>query len=434
MSSTCLTELRLSLNLPKPMAKIRDLLLSWLGGTPQAATTLTQPERWLVEALVGAASAAGVRVSPLGALGVPTVYACVNAVSRPISTVPVKLYRARLGGGRDVQYDNPLHSLLHDSPNDEITSSDFRCAVQANATLRNNGYALIVRNGFGQVVEMVPIPNKEIQPQRDADKNLFYLVNGERYEKEQILHIRGLTTNGVVGEDLVTVAREPIGLAIALQDYGARFFPNSTSPTAVVQFPQELSREKLDKFAAEFDKYNSGSANAHKRMILHGGATLGNAGQINNRDRQFIEAKQYQDKAICQVLGVPQIKAGITEDAHYATAEQENQSFINDSVLTWTVRWEQALNMRVLTRRQRELGFFFRFELDGLLRADVVARTTALEKQHQNGVVNRNEWRDIEDRNPVPGGDQFVMSQNVQMLDSTGKPVLTATETQSQQP
>lgn len=413
---------------------LRNFLPTWLGGTPQAST-LAQPDSLLLDALVGAASSAGMRVSPLSSLGVPTVFACVNAISRSMSSIPLRLYRKRKDGGRDLATDHPLYGLLHDAPNEEMTSADFRRAVQGNATLRNNGYALIVRDGLGRVRELFPIENREVQPRRDDNRQLHYLINGVRYERDQVLHIRGLTLNGVLGTDIMSVAREPIGLAIALQDYAAKYFPNSTSPTAVVEFPTTLGKEQLQKFAEDFDKHNTGSANAHKRMILHGGAKLANRNPTNNREGQFLESKVYQDKCICQVFGVPQIKAGITDAAHYNNVEQENQNYVTDVLMSWCVQWEQTLNQRLLSERERAYGYFFKFDLAGLLRADIKARAEALEKLHQNGVITRNEWRQLEDLNPVDGGDNFVLSQNVQVLDKSGQPLQppVATETQSQQ-
>lgn len=414
---------------------LRDHLPRWLGGNPSEpvlASTLAQPEGWLVDALVGAASAAGMRVSPLSSLGVPTVFACVNAISRSMSSIPLRLYRKTKEGGREVATDHALYSLLHDAPNGEMTSADFRRAVQGNATLRNNGFALIVRDGLDRVRELYPIENREVQVRRDESKQLYYVVNGVRYEKEQILHIRGLTLNGVLGTDAMTVAREPLGLAMALQDYAARYFPNSTTPSSVIEFPTTLSPEQLAKFAEQFDKHNTGTKNAHKRMILHGGAKLSPRNPTNNREGQFLESKQYQDMCICQVFGVPPIKAGITKDAHYNNVEQENQNYVTDVLMSWCTQWEQTLNQRLLTARERAYGYFFKFDLAGLLRADIKARAEALEKLHQNGVITRNEWRALEDLNPVEGGDNFVLSQNLQMLDKSGTPIQPAPETESQ--
>lgn len=389
----------------------------------QASGTLSNPDQWLIDAMIGSSSAAGIRVSPLAALGVPTVYASVNAISRTISSIPLKLYRRRPDGGKEVADNHPLYPLLHDAPNDEMTSADFRRAVQANACLRNSGYAYIIRNGLGEVVELVPILNADIKPERDPVTDaLFYYVKGERVPKERILHIKGFTLNGVSGLDTVSTGRESIALAVALQDHGARFFPNATTPSVTIEFPQMMDDRQLKAFAEQFDKHNTGNANAHKRMFLWGGAKMNSRTSVNNQQSQFLEARSYQDKAICQLFGVPQIKAGITDAAHYSNVEHENQSFITDTIRPWCVQWEQALNSKLLSERERK-RYFFEFDLNGLMRGDHAARANFYKEMLQNGLMSRNEARSAENLNPVQGGDNFFVSQNVQLLDETGKPM-----------
>lgn len=404
---------------------------------PKAASTstLSDPSDWLVDALIGSATAAGIRVTPLSAMGVPTVYACVNTISKSLASLPLKLYRRRNDGGKDVADGHPLYSLLHDAPNDEMTSGDFRRAVQANASLRNSGYAYVVRNGMGQVAEVYPISNSDVTVERDErTRELYYLVNGERTPKDKILHIRGLTLNGVSGIDTVSVARESIALSVALQDHGARFFPNAATPSIAIEFPSHMNDAQLKDFAERFDRYNTGNANAHRRLLVHGGAKLVNRNMVNNQQSQFLEARKYQDAAICQVFGVPQIKAGILENNHYATSEQESLNYVVDTLRPWCIQWEQTMNHRLLTERERG-RYFFEFGLEGLLRGDHAARAALLKVLFEMGILTRNEIRSLENFNPVQGGDKFFVSQNVKMLDSEGIPVQDTannTETQSQ--
>ena len=385
--------------------------------------TLTQPTQWLVEALTGAASASGMKVSALTALGVPTVFACVNAVSRSMSSLPLKFYKRRPDGGKELASDHPYYYLLHDSPNEDMTSGDFRRSMQANATLRNQAFALIVRNGNGDVAELIPIPNREIEPKRDADGKLFYNLNGERTAKERIIHIKGMTFDGVVGVDNIGVGKECLGLAMALQDHGSSFFKNASTPSVAIEIPTNLTPEQLKEFAKKWDAANSGNANAHKRAILWGGAKFASRPQTNNQQSQFLEAKIYQDKGLCQLFGVPQIKAGITDAAHFNNVEQENQNYVNDTLIGWATQWEQCLNKQLLNPFERK-RYFFQFDFRGLLRGESDKRAAYYEKMLQMGVLTRNEIRLAEDYNPVEGGELFVISQNVQLLDEAGRPIV----------
>jgi len=405
------------------MSALVKRLKKW-GGASVSNSSLGQPSEWLIDAIIGSASAAGLPVTPLSALGVPTVHACVNAVSRSIASIPLKLYRRKPSGGKELAMDHRLYSLLHDAPNDEMTSADFRRAVQANATLRNSGYAQIIRNGMGEVVALYPIENKDIRPDRSANGKLIYLVKNEQTDAAKILHIKGLTLNGISGLDSIGTARESIGLALALQDHGARYFANASTPSMGIEIPTNLSPTQLKDFADKWDAANTG-ANKHKRSILFGGAKFASIPQTNNEQSQFLEAKIYQDKCIAQTFGVPQIKAGITDAAHFNNVEQENQNYVTDTLMSWCKQWEQSLNQKLLTVAERSV-YFFEFSLDGLLRGDAQTRASFYKTLIEAGVITRNEVREKENMNPADGLDRFVISQNVQLLDETGMPIAPA--------
>ena len=369
-------------------------------------------------------------MTPLAALGVPTVFACVNAVSRSIASIPLKLYRRLPNGGKEVASDHPLYSLLHDAPNSEMTSADFRRAVQANATLRNSGYALIVRNGMREVAELRPIDNKDICPERDAAGVLYYKLKETRVDPSNILHIKGLTLNGISGLDTISTVREAIGLAVALQEHGARFFANASTPSIGIEIAQSMSPDQLKKWGEAWDAANGGK-NQHKRSILFGGAKFATIPQGDNEKSQFLQAKIYQDKCIAQTYGVPQIKAGITDAAHFNNVEQENLSYVKDTLASWCAQWEQSLNQKLLTPAERVV-YYFEFALEGLLRGDSAARATFYKTLIECGVMTRNEAREKENMNPEPGLDRFLISQNTQLLDSSGNPVPRPAETSNQ--
>jgi len=383
--------------------------------------TLTDTQFW--RELINIGTAAGVNVTPMAALGVPTVLACVNAISRSMASLPLKVYRRLPSGGKEVATDHPLYYLLHDAPNSETTSVKFRRALFANAVLRGNGYALIVRDGFGEVAELRLIANKDIEVKREEVTNkLYYVLAGSRVEKERILHISGLTFDGTIGVDTMMAVREAIGLTIALQDHGSRFFSNGSTPGVVLEMAAQLTPEKLKDFADAWDKVNTGNKNAHKRMILNGGVKATTLTNPSNEQSQFIEAKVHQDKAICSAFGVPQIKAGITDAAHFNNVWQENQSYIDDCLGSWSAEFEQASNQRLFSPQERR-QYFVSFVFDGLLRGDAKTRAEVQQIRLQNGIVNRDEVRASEDMNPIPGGDRFFISQNVKLLDEEGRPI-----------
>lgn len=387
---------------------------------PQNAS-LTDTEFWREIIRVG--TAAGVNVTPLAALGVPTVLACVNAISRSMASLPFKLYRRLPNGDKEVAADHVLYRLMHDAPSPDVTSVRFRRAIFANAALRGTGYALIVRNGLGEIAELRLIANKDIEAKCDeVTGEVYYLLGGQRKEQDAILPVSGLTFDGTCGVDTLMTIREAVGLAIALQDHGARFFSNGSTPSVVLELASSLTPDKLKEFAEGYDKVNTGNKNAHKRMILNGGVKATALSNPNNEQSQFIEAKIHQDKAICQAFGVPQIKAGITDAAHFNNVWQENQSYIDDCLGSWAAEFEQSCNLKLLNPKERAT-YFFAFVFDGLLRGDPLTRAQVHQIYVQNGIYSRNEVRAIENMNAVEGGDRMMISQNVQLLDDKGDPV-----------
>lgn len=315
--------------------------------------------------------------------------------------------------------DHPLYYLLHDAPNEEMTSADFRRAMFANIALRNQAFAMVVRDGARRVREIYPIPNHEMSVDRDpVSKKLVYRVNGEEYPANKILHARGLTFEGIVGLDCVAVARDSIGLAIALQDHASRYFPNSISPSMIFGMEGWLDKDKVPLIKQEIMK-RAGVGNAHEPMVLQGGVKPIEQNKGDNQKGQFVEARKAQDKSICQIFGVPQSKAGIMDDAHYNNVEESNTSFVTDTLLPDAVQFEQSLNQKLLTQEERG-KYFFEFEFDGLLRGKALERAQAQKIYIESGVKNRDEVRLQENLNPIPGGERFVISQNVQLLDTEG--------------
>lgn len=392
----------------------RELRLPW---TPKNQTsTLATPEQWLVEALIGGLSAAGVRVTPLTVMGVPTVISCVNSVSRTIASMPLKLMRVQ-GEGSVPAREHYLYSLVGDAPvPDEMTSSSFRRAVQANATLRNAGHALINRNGLGEIGELVPIEPQdlEVRPNRTT-KELEHFLDGKKVDKRDILTINGLTFNGMVGADPLRYARDAIGLTIALQDNAARFFANGSRPGGILSHPNELSEPAQERLQKKLTEQTSGK-NAYALMVLEEGLQFAMQRE-SNQASQFDESRGRQDTAICRIFGVPQSKAGIMSDAHYNNVEQENMAYITDCILPWAVEWEQSLNMKLLTPEERKV-YFFKFNLAGLLRGDLLSRYQAYAIGRNWGWLNVDEIRGNEELNPLPDGDGKIYLQPLNMQEA----------------
>lgn len=395
-------------------------------------TTLSEPDQWLIDTVLARAAASGAKVTPLTVMGIPTVMACVNAVSRTIASVPLKLYRRKTGGGKELAKDHYLYRLLESQPiPGEMTSTKFRRAVQANATLRNIAYALIVRNGLVEVAELVPIEPVDMQVKTDpATKRIEYRLRGKLIPRSSLLIITGLTFNGISGADPLLLGREAIGLTIALQDNAARFFGNGSHPGGILTHPNSLSEDAQDRIAKKF-KASTGGEMAHAMMVLEEGMTYQKV-RGGNTESQFDESRARQDKAIARIFGVPQSKIGILDDAHYNNVEQENLNYIKDTILPWVVDWEQSLNMSLLSEAEQS-EYFFKFSLDSLARGDMLARFQAAAIGRNWGWLNVDEIREQEDLDPLPDGAGQIYLQPLNMQEA-GAPLDAPTTNPKKQP
>jgi HK97 family phage portal protein len=346
-------------------------------------------------------TASGADVTPLTAMGVSTVYACVNRISKTVASLPLKLYR-RTDGGKEPASDHPLYTLLHDAPNPDMTSFDFRSAMQGNLTLRQNAVALIVRNGLGRVAELIPVDPTDLSFESGTAGRVGYKIKGEQVDASRILHLRGFSTNGLVGIDLLYSVREIIGLAIALQDNAARFFGNGSRPGAILEHPKVLSDEAAKRLRESFERLYKGNENAGRVAVLEEGLKYV-AQRHNNNDSQFVESRKVQDNAIAQVFGIPPHKVGLLDRATFSNIEQQNIEYVQDTVLPFLRTWEQTLNAKLLTPAERT-EYFFEYNADGLLRGDFKSRMEGYAIGRQWGWLNVDEIRALENLNKLPDG------------------------------
>jgi len=390
---------------------------SKMGAVPDASAMSVDQAftNWM---LWGASSTSGIPVNESTAMGIATVYACVDVLAQSIGSIPLNLYRRTSGAGsrdRELAYDHPLFTLLHDSPNEEMTSCDFRKAMQANLSLHNGAYAVIRRNGFGEVVSLTVFPYNEVEPRRVGGQ-LQYKVAGEWLHSSQVIHLRGTTFNGVCSPDLVHTVRNVIGLAAALDLNLAAFFKNGSFPGGFVETPAKLTPEAINRLASQFSQ---SGGNSYRVKVLEQDLKY-REGRTANRDAQLDETRDRQDKQIARVFRLPGHKVGIIGNQPRANVEQENISFVTDTLRPICVTWEQELNMKLLTPQERG-EYYFEFNLSGLLRGDLKARYEAYNIGRNGGWLSVNEIRRMENLNSIgDAGDIYLQPLN--MTDANANP------------
>lgn len=373
-------------------------------------------EQRLVAAILGSISSSGVRVTPSRAMGVATVFACVNIIAKTVATLPLKVYR-RVGDSREEAVDHPVYDLLHNSPNKDMTSYDFRMAVTSSLVLRGTGYAQIRHTVSGDVHDLTPLDFDAVTPRLrkiGEERQITYDVKGAAgfLTREQVLHLKGYTKNGWVADDTVRLLGDVIGLAIALEQSASAFFKNGQVANYAVGTDSALSDTAFKRLKEEFSDKFSGVANHHKVPILEEGLKI-QVLRATNSESQFDESRIRQAHAICGIYGVPPHKVGLVNNQPRANVEEENGMFIADTIRPICVIWEQVLNMRLFDRSERS-KYYVEFDLSGMLRGNLEARYKAYALGRNWGILSANDCRRKENLNSIgPQGDIYLTPLNM---------------------
>lgn len=395
------------LDLLPSRAEKRGSLKDGAVANPSAQTSVESI--WIQQLLSGLQSSSGMHVTPLRAMGVATVFACVNKLASTISTLPLSLYRRTPDGNKIPAHDHPLHDILHMSPNERMTSVDFRLAMEGHRALRGNAYAVINRNDRGEVISIMPVLPEDVQ-----DSNGYtYQFSGETYDYTRVIHLNGITRDGIFGMDILRTVHDVLGLAIALDENASKFFRNGSRPGGVLEHPGRLSEAAYARLRKDMEGRHAGVENAYRMMILEEGLKFQNS-RSDNTDSQFDESRARQDKAIARIFGVPPHKLALVDSMPRANVEQENLSWVVDTIRPICVAWEQQLNLKLLSKEERRTHYI-KFNLQGLLRGDMKTRYDSYALGRQWGWLSVNEIRRLEDLNDI-GDDGDVYLQPLNMV------------------
>ncbi len=378
--------------------------------------------------LLGVSSTAksSVKVTHRTALQASVSLACARVIAQGIAQVPLKLFRTREDGGSDPQLDNPLHSVLHDAPNEWQTSFDWREMTALHLVFAGNAYSQITRGRGGSVVELLPLHPADVKVDKKGHGVTYKVRNGGKevsVAPEDILHLRGLSWNGYEGLDGVRLAREAIGLSVATETHGSKQFSNGAIIPGILTTEQSLNPEQLTTLRESFAKAQTGLENSWRVMVVHGGLDYKQTG-ISNEQAQFIEVRSYQVEEICRCFGVIPIMVGHSDKAAtYASAEQMFLAHLIHTMGPWYARLEQAFNLQLLTDADHNDAVYTKFIDAGILRGSVKERGDFYKTMFEIGALNPNEIRAREELNPYEGGDTYRVPMNTEDPDEEDKDV-----------
>ena len=376
-------------------------------------------------------STAGKNVNERSAMQMTAVYACVRILSEAIAGLPLHMYHYKDDGGKEKAFDHNLYHLLHDEPNPEMTSFVFRETLMTHLLLWGNSYAQIIRNGKGEVIALYPLMPNRMTVNRDSNGMLYY-----QYQKSnddaptmegssvilspsEVLHVPGLGFDGLVGYSPIAMAKNAIGLSMAAEEYGAKFYANGSAPSGVLEHPGVLKdpAKVRDSWNAAF----GGSSNSHKVAVLEEGLKYTPI-SISPNEAQFLETRKFQIDEIARIFRVPPHMVGDLEKSSFSNIEQQSLEFVKYTLDPWVVRWEQSLYRALLSSDEKNT-YFFKFNLEGLLRGDYQSRMQGYSIGIQNGFMCPNDVRELENLDLIPdelGGNKYMVNGNMVDLANVG--------------
>lgn len=364
---------------------------------------------------------AGTAVTEENALTFSAVYACVRVLSESVAMLPLLTYRRLANGGKEKATDTPIYNLLRRTPNPEMTSFEFRETLIAHVATWGNGYAEIEWSNSGQPLALWPLNPAKMQITRRNGQlvYLYTLPSGEErpLASWRIHHVRGLSSNGIVGYSPIRLAMQSIGVGLALEEYGARFFGNGARPGGVLKHPGVLSDGAYKRLKESWSAENEGLSNAHRLKILEEGLDYEAIG-IPPEEAQFLESKKFQVNEIARWFRIPPHMLADLERATFSNIEEQGLEFVIYTLGPWLTRHEQAIERDLLTEAERQT-LFVEYLVNGLLRGNITSRFQAYQLALQGGWMNPNEVRTLENMNPYEGGDTYLMPLNMAPAGST---------------
>lgn len=390
------------------------------------AYSLDDFDRQVIERIRGGHSPTGIHVSEDSAMRFITVFSCIRVLAEGVGALPLVVYKKRQGGGKDKAEDHPVYGLLHDLPNDEMISQSWREAMIGHLASSGNCYSVLTRNRRGQVIDIYPVPWYDCTPIRNpATQVIEYQVNDrgkyETFPADRIFHVPGFGFDGIRGYSPIRMAAEAVGLGMASSQFVSRFYKQGMNVGGVLEHPAALSDTAYARLEEWINEKGVGFGNSWKPLILEEGMKYARI-PMPFVDAQFVETKKLNRDELCGLFRVPPHMVANLERSTNNNIEHQGIEFVMHTLMPYLTRLEQTGNWKLFTPAERDAGYYVKFNVDGLLRGDYKSRQEGLAIQRQNGVINGDEWRELEDRNPQEGdtGKAYLVNGNMIPIEKAG--------------
>lgn len=361
---------------------------------------------------------AGIKVNENTALKQSAYWRAINLLGSQMASFPLGLFRRLDNGDTEEIFKDPGLRLLTRQPNNIMTPFIWRESTQANVLVNGNGYSFIDRERGGTPIALKPLDPTQVEPKTNGDI-LVYDYAGQAIDPYFMLHIPGLSFDGVKGKAVLQVAAENMGVGLAMQKYSSKFFENGAKQSGVLMHPGKLSTPAKDGVRTSFNK---------KMKDKEGGTMVLEEGMkyvplsIPPHDQQLLESKQFSIQDMARWFGVPPYLLFEESRSTFTNIENQGAEFVRYTLTQWVERWEGELDAKLLTEAQRD-DHFYKFNMNSLLRGSPKDRATAYKIFLDYGIFNIDEVRALEDKNKLPNGqgEKHIVQLNRTTIDKIGE-------------
>jgi HK97 family phage portal protein len=370
------------------------------------STSLANPASWMFD---GSASKTGIAITEDNAMRLSAVFGAVRVISETIASLPWDVKQDVDNTTRNASA-HPINKLIH-APNAMMTDFNFREVCQAHLCLHGNAFIAIRRNEAGQPVKLIPVHPDRVSVKVYKDEKFYTIDQGkETFDDTEMIHILGLSFDGIVGKSVIEAARESIGLGLAADQFGGSFFGNGANVSAVLTHPGKLSDEAYKRLMVSWERRYSGLDNSHKTAILEEGMNLTKV-SISPSESQFLETRKFGVEDIARFFRIPLAYLGSLENSSTrANIEEQGIQFQRNTILPWVKRWEAEFNRKLFPGDD---AYYIRMNMDGLLRGDISSRYSSYATARQWGWLSVNDIRRHENLDPIENGDTYLQPLNM---------------------
>lgn len=371
---------------------------------------------------IGMRALSGIRVSPMSAMALPAVWACVNLLAKSFALMPFMVYEPQ-ERGRKKRRDHWLYRLLAKQPNRFQTAFEFKLMLMGHLALRGNAFCQIVANGRGEITELLPLHPDRMQCEVLPSGNYRYRYNDQNgktlyFTRGEIWHLRWMSSDGIVGMSPIEIAREAVGEGLAMQSYAARFYANDARPAGWIEYSGKWENEGAKQTFKDSWQKSYGGQNRGKVAVLERGMKYHELG-LKQADQQFVEARGRNLGDIARIWGVPPHKIGDLAKSTNNNIEHQSIEFWTDTMWPWAEMWENSIEC-FLIGVDATPALDVDFDIKPMMRGDGKARADRLRSLVLSGMVTRNEGREEEGYDPIDGLDRPLVPVNMGIMDEDG--------------